>query len=222
MGERRSKEGIMEKVVLNATKRNVTGRKVGALRREGKLPAVMYGSNFDSTPILLDLHDTTLALREVSSSTIVYINMDGKEYATLLQDKQRNYILGSYLHIDFRVVDMNVVITAMVHIELVGEAPVMQKLGGMLMHEATEVEVEALPGDLPESIKIDLSSLVDYEARILVGDLKVSDKVKILTDPEQMIAFIAAPAGESVETVETEGFEPEIIEKGKKDEDNEE
>ncbi|NSW51384.1 MAG: 50S ribosomal protein L25 [Anaerolineae bacterium] len=214
----------MEKVVLQATKRNVTGRKVGALRREGKLPAVMYGSKFESVPILLDLHDATLALRNVSSSTIVYINLDGKEFATLVQDKQRNYIMGSLMHLDFRVVDMNVAVNVMVPIELVGEAPAIHSMGGMLMHEMIEVEVQALPGDLPESFQVDLSTLVDYDARITVADLTVGSMVTVLTDPEHIIAFVAPLAEEEeAEEVEEELFaeestEPEVIEKGKKEE----
>lgn len=216
----------MDKVILQATKRNVTGRKVGALRREGKLPAVMYGSSFSSTPILLDLHDASLALRDVSSSTIVYINLDGKEYATLVQDKQRNYILGTYLHLDFRVVDMNVAVAVMVPVELVGEAPAIQSLGGMLMHEMIEVEVEALPGDLPESIQVDVSALTDYEARITVGDLVVGKKVTVLTDPEQIVAFVTPlaqeePEEEAEELFAEEGSQPEVIEKGKRDEEEE-
>ena len=208
----------MDKVVLEATKRTVTGRKVNGLRREGYLPAVMYGTNFDSTPVLLNLHETTLKLRHVSSSTIVYINLEGKQYATLIQDKQRNFIQGSLSHLDFRVIDMNVVIKAMVPLTFVGEAPVIRTFGGYLMTELNEVEVEALPGDLPETIEVDVTSLTDYDVHISVADLKVSDKVSILSDPELIIALVSPMAEEEEVTGEAAAAEPEIIERGKKEE----
>ncbi|MBN2046296.1 MAG: 50S ribosomal protein L25 [Anaerolineaceae bacterium] len=216
----------MEKVVLNATKRSVTGRKVNALRREGKLPAVMYGTKFESTPILLDLQETTLSLRGVTSSTIVTINLDGEEYNALLQDKQRDFIMGTYLHIDFRVLDMTQKITANVMLQFVGEAPAIEAYNGMLNTDTTELEVEALPRDLPEHIEVDISGLMTPDDSIYVKDIVAPSGVEILSDPEALIVSVNVVQLEAEEEEEEEleagDVEPEVIEKGKREEEDEE
>ncbi|MCD6475514.1 MAG: 50S ribosomal protein L25 [Anaerolineaceae bacterium] len=212
------------KVVINATKRTVTGRKVNRLRRQGKLPGVMYGSNFESTPIFMDLHDVTLRLRGVSKSTLVTINLDGEEYTTLLQDRQKNFVRGNLTHIDFRVVDLNVVISASVRLRFIGEAPIITTMGGVLITNIQEIEVEALPGDLPETLDVDLSSLDSYSASISVADIDIPAGVSVLTPLEEKVASVIAPVIEEEETVEDEllgeegEVEPEVIEKGKQEE----
>jgi len=211
------------KVVINATKRTVTGRKVNRLRRQGKLPGVMYGSSFESTPIFMDLHDVTLRLRGVSKSTLVTINLDGEEHPTLLQDRQKNFVRGNLTHIDFRVVDLNVVISALVRLRFVGEAPILETMGGVLITNIQEIEVEALPGDLPETLDVDLSSLDSYSASISVADIDIPAGVILLTDHTEKVASVVAPTIEE-EPVEDEllgedvDAEPEVIEKGKQEE----
>ena len=200
-------------IVIKATKRTVTGRKVQRYRREGKLPGVMYGSNFESTPIFMDLHETTLLLRGVSSSTLLMIELDGKQYATLIQDRQKNFIQGSFSHIDFRVVDMNVVIAANVRLNFVGDAPIIESMGGTLLTETQEVEVEALPANLPETLDVDLSLLVSYDTVITVADLVIPENVTVLADMETVLAS-AAPLAMEKEEEETgleDGIEPEVI-----------
>ena len=215
------------KVVINATKRTVTGRKVHRLRRQGKLPGVMYGSNFESTPIFMDLHDVTLKLRGVSRSTLLTINLDGEEHTTLLQDRQKNYIRGILTHIDFRVVDLNVVITTLVRLKFVGDAPVMETLGGVLITNIQEIEVEALPGDLPETLDVDVSSLESYSDSITVADIVIPDRVTVLSSLDEKVASVIPPVIEEEEPVEDEllgeegDAEPEVIEKGKQEEESE-
>jgi ribosomal protein L25 (general stress protein Ctc) len=97
----------MEKVVLNATKRDVVGKQVRALRREGKLPAVIYGRHTEPLNINLDAHTASLALGKVTSSSLVTINLDGTEYPALVREKQRDYIKNHLLHVDFLAVLLN-------------------------------------------------------------------------------------------------------------------
>ena len=214
------------KVVINATKRTVTGRKVNRLRRQGKLPGVMYGSSFDSTPIFMDLHDVTLKLRGVSRSTLLTINLDGEEHITLLQDRQKNYVRGTITHIDFRVVDLNVVITTLVRLRFVGDAPAVDSLGGVLITNIQEIEVEALPGDLPETLTVDLSSLDSFSASITVSNIDIPEGVTVLTSLEENVARVVPPIIEEEpveeELLEEDGdVEPEVIEKGKQEEETE-
>lgn len=208
----------MTEVVLKANKRTVTGRKVKQFRREGKLPAVMYGSNFDATPIVMDRHETVLALRGVSSSTVFTIELDGEEYSCLLADIQKDYIRNEPLHIDFRVLTMGESITAMVPLNFIGVAPAIADFSGILVTPLTEVEVEAKPKDLPASIDVDVSSIVDLSATVSVSDIDAGKGVTILTDGNMTVASVTSQMAEEEEGLEGEMDEeitPEVIEKGK-------
>lgn len=219
----------MEKIVLEASNREVVGKKVKVLRREGKIPAVMYGHEFNATPIVLDAHRTTKLLRNVSESTILVINLDGKEHSALVRDKQVDYIRGNILHLDFQVVSLTEKIRTNVHIELVGESPALEEFNAMIVNGISDVEVEALPQDLPEGISVDISVLDEIGKALYVKDLPAIDKVEILTDPEELIAIASAVKEEAIEEpVEGEGLEeglpeePEVIEHGKQEEEPEE
>jgi large subunit ribosomal protein L25 len=96
----------MEKTVLKATRRTVTGKQVGALRRQGQLPAVIYGHRLEPIALMLDAHDAGLTLSRISSSQLVNIELDGKEYPALVREKQRNYIKGNLTHVDFLAVSL--------------------------------------------------------------------------------------------------------------------
>jgi large subunit ribosomal protein L25 len=210
----------MSVVVLQAKKRTVTGRKVNQFRREGKLPAVMYGSHFDATPIFMDRHETVLALRGVSSSTVITIELEGEEFSCLLQDIQKDYIRNEPLHIDFRVLTMGEAVTAMVPLNFVGVAPAIAAFAGILVTPMTEVEVEAKPKDLPSSIDVDVSVITDLNETVSVADLNVGDGVTILTDANMTVASVTAQMAEEEEEEEEldEDIEPEVIEKGKTEE----
>jgi len=214
----------MEKIVLEATRRTVIGKQVNSLRRDGKIPAVMYGHNFEPTPITLDLHSTTLILSNVSTSHLITIKLEGKEHATLIREKQRDFIKGTLRHIDFQVVSLSEKIRTSVHIELTGSSPAVRDLNGVVVNGISEVEIEALPQDLPDRFSLDISVLKEIGDGFYVKDLVVSDKVEILSDAEEMIAIITAGAGEEeeAESVESETEEPEVIERGKKEEEEEE
>lgn len=208
----------MEKLVLHATRRTVTGKQVGQLRRAGQLPAVIYGHNFAPTPISLDFHSTSLSLAGLTSTSIIYIELDGVEHATIVREKQRNYILGTLLHIDFQAVSLTEKIRAKVSVVLHGVSPAVKDYNGVVVTNMDEIEVEALPQYLPERIVVDISSLAEIGAAIHVRDLKLDSQVEVLDDADEMIVIIKGTT-EEAEAVEgaAEG-EPEVIEKGKKEE----
>ncbi len=209
----------MEKITIYATQRDVTGKKVGALRRQGKLPAVLYGHNFNPTPITLDRHDATLALSHLTSSSLVTINLDGKEHAALVREKQRDFIKNELLHVDFQVVSLTEKIRAKVGVVLTGTSPAVKVYNGVVLTGLEEIEVECLPQDLPDRIVVDISNLQEIGDGIYVRDLNLGDKVEILEDKDEMIVIITGGTAEEeiVEEV-AEGAEPEVIEKGKKEE----
>ncbi|HMA08815.1 MAG TPA: 50S ribosomal protein L25, partial [Ramlibacter sp.] len=110
----------MDKVVLKATKRDVLGKQVKALRRSGKLPAVIYGRRTEPVNIALDAHDAGRLLAKVGSSSLISIELDGKEYPALVRERQRDYIKDRLLHVDFLAVSLTEKLRAEVRIELTG------------------------------------------------------------------------------------------------------
>jgi large subunit ribosomal protein L25 len=210
----------MEKVVLKATKREILGRKVGALRRAGKLPAVLYGHGIDSTPVTMEAHEAALKLSHVTTSSLVMIDLDGKEYPALVREKQRDYLKNRLLHVDFQVISMTEKVTTKVGIELTGTAPAVKEFSAVIVTVLSELEVECMPQDLPARVVIDISGLAEVGAGIHVRDVVLSDKVKILDDPAEMIVVASATREEKVVVEEApveEEAAPEASEPGKKD-----
>ena len=209
----------MEKVVLQATKRNVLGKQVGALRRAGKLPAVLYGRHTETTPILLDAHETKLKLARSTSSSLVIISLDGTEYPTLVREKQRHPLKRQLIHLDFQALSLTEKTHASVGIELHGTSPAVKTYGATIVHGVTQLEVECLPQDLPERVVVDISGLAEPGDSIHIRDLKLPGQVEILSDLDEVIVSVmAARAEEVVEPAPAEeGAEPELV-KSKKEE----
>ncbi len=216
----------MEKVVIQAVRRNVTGKQVRALRRAGELPGVIYGHNIDAIAISMNARDASHVLARLTSSSLVTIGLDGKEYPSLVRERQRNYVKGNLIHVDFQVVSLTEKIRANVGVELTGVSPAVKDFNAVLVTGLSELEVEALPQDLPERIVVDISGLLKIGDGIHVRDIVVSDKVLILDEPEEMIVLATAAKEEEIEEVVApeaevaaeEAAEPEVIEKGKKEE----
>lgn len=214
----------MEKIVIEAKKRKETGKLVKKLRREGIIPAIVYGYNQDPLPISLDKRSATLILNKVSGSTVLTLKVDDKEYSTLVRDVQRDHLRNEFLHLDFLAVSLTEKLRTAVSITLVGDAPVLKEYECLIVAGITEVEVEALPQDLPETIEVDLSGLTEIGDAIYLKDIPAPANVEILTDAEELIAIASAvkeeAAEEEVEAVlEGEDIaEPEVIERGKDEE----
>ncbi len=210
----------MEKVVLHATHRKLKGKQVNALRRSGQLPGVMYGHHIDSTAIAMDLHDATLLLNTLTASSLVTIELDGKEHSALVREKQRDYIKGTLKHVDFQVVSLTEKIRTRVGIELTGSSPAVKDFNGVVVTNIDHLEVECLPQYLPERILADISKLAKIGDGIFVRDIQVPEQVEILDDPDEMLVIVTAQIAEEevVAPVEAVSEEPELIEKGKKEE----
>jgi large subunit ribosomal protein L25 len=215
----------MDKVVLKATERKLTGRHVRALRRSGQLPGVIYGHNVEPVSISLDAREASRVLGKLSSSSLITVDVEGKEYPSLVREKQMNYIKRNLIHVDFQVVSLTEKIRANVGIVLTGNSIAVKDFNAMLINGLTELEVEAFPQDLPERVVVDIGALARIGDAIHVKDISLSDKVTVLSAADEMVILATAPAKEEVEEVVTpeavaveEGTEPEVIEKGKKEE----
>ncbi|MGC8856019.1 MAG: 50S ribosomal protein L25 [Anaerolineae bacterium] len=213
----------MEKFVLQGTKRDVTGKQVKALRRQGKLPAVIYGRHVEPLNITLDAHTAQKVLSKVTSSSLVTIVVDGKEYPALVREKQRDFIKGNLLHVDFLAVSLTEKIRATVRVEITGVSPAVKDFNAVLVTNLDELEVECLPGDLPERFVVDISSLAQVGDAIYVRDVIVPQSVRVLNDPDEVVVVATYAKEEEEAAVAGEGMvEPEVIEKGKKEEEVEE
>jgi large subunit ribosomal protein L25 len=217
----------MEEVVIKAQKRDVVGKQVKALRRAGGLPAVLYGSGIDPTPILMDAREAGRILNHISSSALLTLEMDGDRHLALVRDRQRNILLGTLTHVDFQVVSRSEKLRTGVALEATGISPVVEDEEGILMTGIEQLRVECFPQDLPEHIVVDISGLVKIGDAIYVKDITPPPNVEFLDDPEETVFVITAPAAEEIleeeEVVEEEELEePEVIERGKREEEDEE
>jgi large subunit ribosomal protein L25 len=210
---------MMQRVVLKASKRDVIGKQVGALRRAGKLPAVLYGHRIESTPIMLDAHETSLTLSRLTSSSLVTVELDGTEYPSLVRQKQRDPLKNRLLHLDFQVISLTEKIRTKIGIELIGKSPAVKDFNAVIVTGLTELEVECMPQDLPQRISVDITGLAEIGAGIHVRDIVLSEKVEVLDDMDEMIAVASATKEEPIveeAPVEAEA-EPEVVESGLKE-----
>lgn len=205
----------MEAVTLSANERKTIGKQVKALRRQGILPAVIYGVGIDPLPIEVDEKVASRILANVGGSTLIDLKIGKNTHKVLVREFQRDVIRRNILHVDFLVVAMDVVISAIVPVVLIGEAPAMEELGGIVVSGLNEIEVEALPADLPEQVTADIGALASMSDVITAGDIALGEKVTLITDPGETIANVIAQMAEEVieeEEVEEleEGVEPEL------------
>jgi len=178
---------------LAASSRTVIGKKVARLRKEGRLPAVVFSHGQDSEPVTIDAHEFDLLRRHVGASTLVDLQIDGKKTRpVILHGIQVDILSRRPIHVDLFAVEMTEELTVDVQLVGTGIAPAIES-GGTLVHPTSNVKVRALPGDLPETLHYDLGSLADYESTITIADLVLPEGVTVLGDPADVIARVLAP-----------------------------
>ena len=187
----------MDKILLEATTREVLGRKTNKGRREGLIPAVVYGKGVASKNIWVKLLDFRRLIKKSGESTVIDLKIDKKDDRNvLIYDTQKDPVRDNFTHIDFFQVRMDEEIETEVELEFIGEAPAVKELGGVLVKNIDAIEVKCLPADLPGSITVDISSLKTFEDRITLGDLAISKKIELSIDLETVIALVAPPRSE--------------------------
>ncbi|MBI4100643.1 50S ribosomal protein L25 [Candidatus Microgenomates bacterium] len=184
----------MKKYKLQAEKRKTLGKKVKNLRKQGVLPANLYGKSIKSESLQLPGLDFEKLFKEAGETGLVELTLVGEEKSrpVLIHNLQRDPISGLVLHADFYQVDLKEKVKSMVPIEIVGEALAVKDKKGVLLQTLTEIEIEALPTDLPENFQVDITNLVDVDQEIKVEDLKAPAGVAILTDGTLGICKIGA------------------------------
>ena len=198
------------KVELNVSPRPVLGKKVKRLRREGIIPANVYGRALDSVAIQVVRDDLVRVVRSAGRNEIIYLRLDGEEpRPTFVRQIQRNPVTDAILHVDFYQISLAEKVRIEVPLALVGTAPAEQTHGGTLLHSLDSITVEGLPTDIPSVIEVEVSGLEEIDASIHVAELSVPDEVTVLTDPEVVVAKIAPP---HVEKEVEEEVEAEVVE----------
>lgn len=187
---------------LKAEKRKIQGKRVKRLRREEKIPAILYGGEGKSQPLTLKRPEFEKVYQEAGESTLIDLDVDGKKEKVLIADVQYDP-LGKLLHADLQRVRAGEKLTATVAIEVEGESPVVKSGEGILLTLLDEVEVECLPRDLPSEIKVNISNLTEVGQGIEVKNLSIdTSKVKILDhEPDELVLKIDYPEMEEEEEV---------------------
>lgn len=184
---------------LEATKRTVTGKKVNTLRKKDLLPATVYGRGVPSVSVEVGYKDFLKTLKAAGETTIVSLGLDGAARPVLIHQIQRHPITDEILHVDFFQVDLTQKIKTEVPVVLVGESPAEKSGIGTVITQLDEIEVEALPADLPKEFEIDVTGLDEVDKAIYVKDLVIhGDKITVLADPDAIIVKVEPPQKEEV------------------------
>lgn len=201
---------------LTATMRSKTDKLVD-IRKNGMVPAVVYGARVENTTISVPSVDFEKVLRVVGESNTLTLELKDKKVEVLIHEIQRDPIKGFLVHVDFLAIDANKPIEVVVPIEFIGIAPAEKNGLGVLVKTLHEIEVEALPKDLPHSIEVDLITLENLDDQIRVEDIKAPKGVTIKTNGEEVLAIIAAIKEEVEETPAADLSSIEVEKKGKKE-----
>lgn len=181
----------MKRPKLAVEKRKILGKKVKKLRREGILPANIYGKDIKSLAVALPQKEFEKVFKEVGETGLVDVAVNGEVKPALIHNVQVEPLSSRYLHADFYQVNLKEKIKAMVPVVSVGKAKAVLDKVGIILQPVSEVEVEALPEDLPEKIEVNVEKLATLDEQITASDLKAPQGVEILTDPEQVVVKIA-------------------------------
>ncbi len=212
---------MADEILLTAQPRELIGKKVKQQRREGMIPGVVYGSHLpNALSIKIEEKALSMVIAKAGRNRLIRLGLDGEHRMVLARQVQRNPITGRLVHVDFQEVSMTEKITSQVPLALVGTSPAVTRGEGLLIHGIDTIEIRALPTDLPSNIEVDVTGLNELNQSLSVGDLKVSDKIEILTPRDEMVAKVV-PVKEEVITEEVPAAaaaEVEVISKGKKEE----
>lgn len=200
---------------LNAKIRETLGKKVKSLRKQGIIPAALYGAKIKSMLLGIDYNEFEKIYEQAGESTIIKLKVQSQKSKVsesrnvLIYDVNQEPVTDKFIHIDFYQVRMDKLITVEVPLVFEGESPAVETEDGVLIKNITEVEVEALPANLPHEIKVDISTLKTFEDSIHIKDLKIFEEAKILAEPEEVVVSVIPPRSEE----ELAALEEEVEEK---------
>ena len=212
---------------LIVEKREKLKEKTDFLRKDNLLPAVVYGKELGNVPVKTNYNDFKNTYEEAGESTIIKLKIKGEkdkeeEYPVLIREVQKDPLSGDFLHADFFQLPMNEEVEVTVPLDFKGESPAEKELDGVLIKNLHEIEIKALPNNLVHSIEVDVSSLAQLDDEIKIKDLVVPDEVKILTEPDEIVAVVGRVKEEKIEEEPEEEKIEDIEVVGEKKEEGEE
>lgn len=180
--------------LLVQTRKDI-GKKVKFLRQKDILPAVLYGPKIKTLPLKTDLKEFQKIYKETGESSLISLEIEDKKekYLILINEVKKDPLTGMPIHVDFYQPNLKEKIEAKVSLVFEGEAPAVKDLSGTLVKNISEIEVKAFPQDLPKEIKVNVENLKTFEDNILIKDLKVSEGVEILKEPEEIVILVMPP-----------------------------
>ncbi|HLX39912.1 MAG TPA: 50S ribosomal protein L25 [Ktedonobacteraceae bacterium] len=196
---------MAEKVEIEVTPREVTGKAAKNLRKAGLLPANIYGHHEDSQAIQIEVREFERVIRLHAATGLINLRQsgDGAVQTALIRHVQHDPRSGKPIHVDFFRVSMNERLAVKVALRFVGEAPAVKNEGGVLLHLLDTIEVEGMASDLPEFIEVDISSLTEIDSILHVGDVKLPEGFTLNTDASEGVAKVAATRAEKAEEAAT-------------------
>lgn len=212
--------------VLDVAERTIVGKNVKRLRAQGIVPVTVYGPKIKPASLQVPSRKLELTLREAGGTNLIQLQSEKETYTVITREVQRDVLKGSILHVDFFAVDEAATLIAEVPVIFIGESPAVESREGVLMTGLNTITIEALPSNLPHQIEIDISVLQTVGSAITVRDLDLGDNVTPMNDPDETLARIvhsAAARSEEAEEGEEQlggGVEPEVITKGKEEDED--
>ncbi|GAB1420979.1 50S ribosomal protein L25 [Anaerolineales bacterium] len=200
----------MAEFVLEAEPRTVVGKKVKALRREGIVPATIYGPNQEPISVQFNYRSLYVGLSKAGGTNLIDIKVGGKNYPVLAREVQRDVVRRDILHVDFLAVDMKAKLEVAIPITFINESPAVGS-NGILIFGPNTLTVSVLPADIINEIQVDLAPLLEIGDEILVGSLELPDSYDIINDPHEMLVKVVQPsAARAEEALEDEELEFEL------------
>jgi len=199
----------MKKTTLAVQKRDLFGKKLKKIRREGLIPANIFGPDFKSTSISVNLKDFLKVYRTEKETGVIHLELDKKEIPTLIKYLQLHPVTDKILHVDFRKIDLTKKILTEVPVKPVGVSEAVSQKGGILLVQTNTLSIEALPNDIPSEIEVDISAIKDIGGEIKTANLAKSAKYEIKTPSDKVIVSVVAHKEESI-TPDTVSAVPEV------------
>jgi large subunit ribosomal protein L25 len=205
----------MAEFTLQVKSREEAGKNLHTMRKQGLIPAIMYGHNSAPQMFWVQYLDFSKLYAKAGESSIIELTLEkGKGASVIVNDVQADPLSGRFTHVDFFQVRMNEKLEAHIPLEFIGEAPAVREMGGILVKPVEELLVSCLPQDLPHSLVVDLSSLINFEVRIQLKDMKIPAGVEVLADADTAIAQVEAPRSEAEMDALNEKVEADVTKVG--------
>ncbi len=189
-------------------KAEIRSEKPNITRKNNKIPAIVYGKHVDPIAVAIDKLEFERVFRHAGTSHLIEMTAGDQKFKTLINDFQKQAVTGQILHVDFTKINMKEKIRAEVPLKFIGESTAVINLEGSLINPIDSIEIECLPADLPAEIEVDIAVLDDFEKNIKISDLAIPAGVEVLSDIEEVIAFVQEPRSEE----ELEALNEEVVE----------